>query len=358
MEEIQHLSRRDAIKLTALGLAGYMFHPFILGDFPPAERLGRVCQGRVDIKARPDGNSQTVDVIYEDTVVPWFREVVGGLQSIYASNLRWVETDRGYIWSPRLQPVLNQPNQAVDSLPKTGDESGMWVEVTIPWVDLILHNPPPRSPWLKENTTPRLYFSQILWVDEIQTDDKGQVWYRINERYGSYGDIFWAAAEAFRPLLSEDLQSINPDVEEKRVLINLNYQTLSCFEGRHEVFYCRISSGAKFDAEGNPVDKWSTPLGSHRIWRKVISLHMSGGTTGGGFDLPGIGWTTLFVGTGIAIHGTYWHNNFGVPMSHGCVNARPEDAKWIFRWTKPDVPYNPGDITVSMPGGTKVEVVE
>jgi hypothetical protein len=158
--------------------------------------------------------------------------------------------------------------------------------------------------------------------------------------------------------MSNDLESINPDVEEKRIRINLNYQTLSCFEGRNEVFYCRISSGAKFDAEGNPVDKWSTPLGSHPIWRKVISLHMSGGTTGGGYDLPGIGWTTLFVGTGIAIHGTYWHNNFGVPMSHGCVNARPEDAKWIFRWTQPEVSYEPGDMTVSMPGGTKVEVVE
>jgi hypothetical protein len=253
---------------------------------------------------------------------------------------------------------MNQLNQPVDSFPQTSGESGMWVEVTIPWVDLILHNPPPRSPWLKENTTPRLYFSQILWVDQIRTDDQNQVWYRLNERYGSYGDIFWAAAEAFRPLMSDELESISPDVEEKRILINLNYQTLSCFEGKHEVFYCRISSGAKFDAEGNPVEKWSTPLGPHPIWRKVISLHMSGGTTGGGYDLPGIGWTTLFVGTGIAIHGTYWHNNFGVPISHGCVNARPEDAKWVFRWTKPDVPYDPGDMTVSMPGGTKVEVVE
>ena len=358
MSQTKYLSRRDAIKFAALGLGGYVLRPFNLGDFPPAEKLGRVCQGRVDIKARPDGNSQTVGVIYEDTVVPWLQEVVGGPHSFYASNLRWVETDEGYIWAPRLQPVLNQPNQPVDSLPQTSGETGMWVEVTVPWVDLILHNPPPRSPWLKENTTPRLYFSQILWVDQIRTDDQDQVWYRVNERYGSYGDIFWAAAEAFRPLRSNELESINPDIEEKRILINLNYQTLSCFEGRYEVYYCRISSGAKFDAEGNPVEKWSTPLGSHPIWRKVISLHMSGGTTGGGYDLPGIGWTTLFVGTGIAIHGTYWHNNFGVPISHGCVNARPEDAKWVFRWTKPDVPYEPGDITVSMPGGTKVEVVE
>ena len=85
---------------------------------------------------------------------------------------------------------------------------------------------------------------------------------------------------------------------------------------------------------------------------------MSGGTTGGGWDLAGVGWTTLFVGNGVAVHSTFWHNNFGVPMSRGCVNARPRDAKWVFRWTNPIVSYLPGDVTVSMPGGTPVEVVE
>jgi hypothetical protein len=329
-----------------------------LDNFPNQERLGRVCVGRVEIKSRPDGNSQTVDVLYDDAVVPWLRETVGDPYSIYASSLRWVETPRGFIWAPHLQPVRNEVHSPVDSLPETSMGPGIWVEVTVPWTDLILANPPPRSPWLKENANPRLYYSQVLWVDQMRTDEQGRILYRINEPYGSYGDIFWAEASAFRPLNEEDVSPIHPDVEDKRVLINLQYQTLSCFEGTREVFFCRISSGAKFNAEGKPVDKWSTPVGAHPIWRKVLSLHMSGGTTGGGYDLPGIGWTTLFVGTGIAIHATYWHNNFGVPMSHGCVNARPQDAQWIFRWTNPIVHYDPGDITVSMPGGTKVEVIE
>jgi len=328
-----------------------------LPDFPDSERLGRVCVGKVDIKARPDGDSQTTSVLYSDAVVPWIREVVGQQHSIYASNLRWVETFDGFIWAPHLQPVRNQPNQPIDTLLQSSLGAGMWVEVTIPRVDLILDNPPARSPWLRENPAPRLYYSQILWVDQIKTDDQGKTWYRVNERY-SYGDIFWAAAEAFRPLKQDDMEPIHPEAEEKRIIINLNYQSLSCYEGEREVHYCRISSGAKFDAEGNPVDKWSTPLGPHPIWRKAVSLHMSGGTTGGGYDLPGIGWVTVFVANGVAIHSTYWHNNFGVAMSHGCVNVRPDDARWIFRWTSPVVPYDPGDVTVSMPGGTLVEVVK
>jgi lipoprotein-anchoring transpeptidase ErfK/SrfK len=53
------------------------------------------------------------------------------------------------------------------------------------------------------------------------------------------------------------------------------------------------------------------------------------------YTLPGVPWTVFFHNSGVAFHGAYWHNNFGVPMSHGCVNMRPADAKWLFRWTTP-----------------------
>ncbi len=85
---------------------------------------------------------------------------------------------------------------------------------------------------------------------------------------------------------------------------------------------------------------------------------MTGGTTGGGYDLPGIGWTTLFSSNGVAVHSTFWHNSYGIPRSHGCVNARPEDARWVFRWTMPDVPYEDGDVTVAGMTSTKVLVRE
>jgi lipoprotein-anchoring transpeptidase ErfK/SrfK len=329
-------------------------------DFPQAERLGRVNVGRIDLKARPDADSENLAVLYEDAVVPWLREVVG--KNVYRTNQRWVETPDGYIWAPYLQPVQYLPNEPVSSLPSAEGESGMWVEVSVPYVDMALDNPPARSPWLQDRLkvglSPRLYYNQILWVDQVDTDANGQVWYRINEKYGTYGDIFWAEAEAFRPVTADEISPINPDVKDKRIRIDVTYQTLTCFEGDREVYFTRISSGAKYDAWGNPVDVWATPIGQYPIWRKLLSLHMSGGTTGGGWDLPGVGWTTLFIGTGIAIHSTFWHNNYGEPMSRGCVNARPEDAKWVFRWSLPTVHYSPGDVTVSMPGGTIVEVRE
>ncbi len=358
------LTRRKFLQVAALSLGGLALRPLgrvlRLPDFPQYERLGRVFN-KVDVKARPDYESETVGVLFDDAVVPWVAEVAG--RHPYRFRQRWVETDQGYIWSSDVQPVRNVINTPIKELPQTSLGPGMWVEVSVPYVDLILANPPARSFWLKyraENSLPvRLYYSQILWVDEIKTDENGQVWYRVNEHHG-YGDIFWAAAEAFRPITAEEIAPISPDVTDKRVEINVyeKFQTLSCYEGQSEVYFAVVAAGRNADAEGNRLDHSSTPLGKHYIWRKLVSTHMSGGTTGGGYDLPGIGWTTLFSGTGVAIHSTFWHNNFGGElMSHGCVNARPDDAKWVFRWTNPAVLYDPGDLTIEGLTATTVEVV-
>lgn len=363
------LSRREFLSLTALGVGGLAARSFpsftddwprsgfsrppALQPFPQAERLGRVLGGKVEVKARPDQESQTVKELFEDAVVVWLHEMVGSRPLWYTQ--RFVETPEGFIYAPNLQPVRHQPNLPVKELP---NPDGVWAEVTVPYVDLVLANPPARSPWLKNTASPRLYYSQIMWVDQVKQDEQGQSWYRVRELYGSYGDIFWAAAEALRLMSPEEWSPVNPDVEDKLVEVDVTYQTLSCLENGREVFFCRVSTGPKINSSANPNGEWATPPGKHTIWRKLVSVHMTGGTTGGGYDLAGIGWTTLFASKGMAIHSTFWHNSFGIPQSHGCVNCAPEDARWIFRWTEPAVPSDTGDITISGQGSTKVSVVE
>jgi len=356
------LSRRDFLKLAALGAGTLALRPFAklaLPEFPQADRLGRVTVGKVDVFSRPDASSQILGALYEDNVVSWIREVTGSMPG--RINQRFVETPYGFVWGGQVQPAQNQPNAPVTTLPATSLGQGMWVEVTVPHVDLTLENPPARSPWLKYqlsiNLPPRFYYSQIVWADQIRADNNGQIWYRLNEKYGS-GDLFWAPAEAFHPLTAYETSPINPDEQNKRIVVRIWDQTLSCFEGEQEVYFARISSGALYNASGNRVDAWETPIGESPIWRKAISLPLSGGSASAGWSLPAVGWVSLFVGTGVAIHSTYWHNNYGEPSSRGCVNASPEDAKWIFRWSQPQVPYDPGDVTVEWPGGTKVNVEE
>jgi hypothetical protein len=361
---LTYIDRRSFLKLSGLGMAALIVprwqQNLVLPEFPQSDRLGRVLPAKIDVKNRPDDQSETVNIHYEDTVLPWLREVAG--RSTYRANQRWVETPDGYIWAPHLQPVRNHPSIPLDSLPDTSGSPGMWAEVCVPYIDLRLENPLPRSPALKERMGfglhPRLYFSQVVWIDRIERDDSGIVWYRVNEKYGTYGDLLWGDGRAFRPISPGEIEPISPEVEEKRVVVDLTYQTLSCYEGSREVYFARVSTGVYFDINGNPIDKSSTPLGKLTIWRKLVSTHMSGGASGVGWDLSGVGWTTLFAGNGVAIHSTYWHNNFGVPMSRGCVNAQPEDARWVFRWTQPIVTYDPGELTVQWPGGTTVEVIE
>ena len=348
-----------AFSLGALGLRPWSKHLLTTPEFPRSERLGRLCVGNVDLKATPDYDGQNVGTVYEDTVFPWLREAVGRWPG--RNNQRFVETPDGYIWSAYLQPVQNNPNIPMEHLPDHNEKVGMWVEVSIPWVDAILINPPARSPALRwrieeDHKNPRFYYSEVLWVDQVRKDDAGQIWYRVNERYGNRGDLFWVRAEAFRPIMDEDLTPINPEVEDKHIIIDASWhrQVLLCYEGNTEVYYCRISTGIEGDSTP------ATPPGGigYPIWRKLYSLHMSGGTNIDGWDLSGIGWTQLFIGDGVAIHSTYWHNNFGEPMSRGCINATPEDSKWIFRWTIPFVSYDPGEVTIVGAGSTRIKVIK
>lgn len=100
--------------------------------------------------------------------------------------------------------------------------------------------------------------------------------------------------------------------------LDLSKQKLYAYEGNKVVRKFVVSTGT-----------WVTPTvtGTYRIYVKYRSAHMSGP----GYYLPNVPYTMYFY-KGYGIHGTYWHNNFGTPMSHGCVNMRTDEAGWLFNW--------------------------
>ena len=364
----QNLTRREFMKLSAMGLGSLALSPVVdgmqkLDEFPQGELLGRntvLSPNTISLWTRPSSFSTAIRTLKDDECVVWLREVVGDLVPGRV-NRRWVETPDGYVYGSSLQPVRNKPNTPVTQLTTPSDKGmGMWVEVTVPYVRLQLVNPPAQAPWLGSVSPDlwRLYYSQVVLVDEIKTDSDGLVVYRVSDRYGNPGDYFYADARAFRPITQEEVSPIHPDIADKKIVININHQTLSCYEGNSEVYYCQVSTGLKLDESGLPSDKWITPIGTFSIWRKLFSIHMAAGTSESGWDLMAVPWSTYFVGSGVAIHSTHWHNDFGVPRSHGCVNATPDDAKWIFRWTKPAVDFAAGDRTDNSFTSTQIFVVE
>jgi lipoprotein-anchoring transpeptidase ErfK/SrfK len=80
----------------------------------------------------------------------------------------------------------------------------------------------------------------------------------------------------------------------------------------------------------------------------------AGDLAASGFDLPGVPWVLYITKSGISFHGTYWHNDFGRPRSHGCINLTPQAAKWLYRWTLPTVA--PGKELAYGYVGTRVEI--
>ena len=107
---------------------------------------------------------------------------------------------------------------------------------------------------------------------------------------------------------------------ERWIDINLSTQRLYAYDGDKLIKTFIVSTG---------LPSTPTVTGRFRIYVMYTSTLMSGP----GYYLPGVPWTMYFYG-GYGIHGTYWHNNFGFPMSHGCVNMRNEDAEWVFKFAR------------------------
>jgi len=370
----RRISRRDFLKVAGLGLGSLAFrtrlelpfeNPKPLPQFPEGN-LGRVLW-LSDVMSRPTNNpvaATTTGVLYDDNIIQLGREVIGNV--IGLTNQRYFETAQGYVWASAVQSVKNLPNTPIQAMP--AGAAGFWAEVTVPYVDLALESAP-ISPWIQSlqqyNYPPRLYYGQVVWIDQVIPDPGGVVYYRWNESpaghgYG-FGDIFRADGAAFKILTEQDVAPISPEVDpaEKKIVADLTYQTLSCFEGANEVYFCRMSSGAEFDASGAPVDKWATPTGDLNTHWKIISLNMSGGGSASGYSTPAVPWDTIIHGDGIAIHGAFWHNDFGERRSHGCINVKPEDAKWIFRWTTPYISLAQSEQRLTWPDhGTVVSVTK
>src|SRR5512143_1788934 len=99
------VTRRDFLKLAALGTGAFTLRPFnrsALPDFPQANKRGRIAVGKMEVFARPDGGSPPIGALYEDQVVPWIHEMVGYMPG--RLNQRFVETPNGYIWGSYVQP--------------------------------------------------------------------------------------------------------------------------------------------------------------------------------------------------------------------------------------------------------------
>lgn len=172
---------------------------------------------------------------------------------------------------------------------------------------------------------------------KVLVNDKNQIVQVLQEGRRGLGTVNPGdSAERIRQaLLNNQNLDVNLNIQEvdfteerlsvkglKWIEVNLSKQTTTLYTGDQPVHSFLISSG---------VHPWPTPTGTFKVWLKNPVQRMRGGTREAGdyYDLPNVRWNTYF-NRDIGFHTAYWHNNFGRPMSHGCINMREADAKVVF----------------------------
>ena len=307
--------------MCALAINSFLptFKPDPNEMLPKATMRGRVTRDMIYVYQEPDLHSPRLGTLRRDTLVDLY-ELIKSTRGP-TRNPRWYALKEGYAHSTYLQRIetahLNQPTTSIP-------EGGQLGEVTVPIAQSLRHR-------VKDVWEPlyRLYYESVFWITSLDEGPDGQPWYGLTD--DRLRTQYHIPAAFMRLIPNEELAPISPEIpdEEKRLNISLKDQTVFAYESDRQVFEAQISSGAMLSG---------TPRGTYRIQVKRPSRHMGDGrltTDLEAYELPGVPWVSYFTSSGIAFHGAYWHDNFGSPISHGCVNMRNPDALWVYRWSNP-----------------------
>lgn len=316
------------MKTGAIALGGLSLNPFPLpfDDYNyPTGIIGRVTRDSISVFNEPDWqNAETIGYLFLDDLVNIYYEITPSEGPPY--NPKWYRVWNGYVHSAHIQKVKVRLNPTVNYLPT----SGRLCEVTVPYTPIYQFKN--HTGWQRKL---KVYYRSTHWAVGVDEGPDGEPWYRLYDELRE--DEYHVPAPHMRLIPESEISPISPDIppEDKRIEVIIQEQTLTAFEQDEIVFHTKISSGQnkRPDPDGIP---WNTPKGRFHIYSKMPSKHMGDGNLAAdGYDLPGVPWTAFFYETGVAFHGTFWHDNFGLQMSHGCVNMRTDEAKWLFRWTTP-----------------------
>ncbi len=309
------------------------------------------------VRVEPVSGSELTDQLREGTVLPLLEMLEGQAPSWNPNNSRWYRIPTGYIYTatvhlikPYRMPVeLSQmPNLTID------EEPGFWAEVIVP--ETLARTEPSGPAVISDfNLRVSLYYGSVHRVIGVERDEAGFLWYKVFDDKPRT-EPYYVLARHMRFIPPEELTPIHPGAPDKRIEVSLEGQRIDCYEGDELVYSTLTSSGAG----GFP-----TPRGEWAVVYKQPARHMysgDGSEASGGdadsdfFDLPGVPFNVFFTTLGHAIHGTWWHGDYGRPRSHGCLNVTPEAARWIWRWVEPGSPYTASADGSSREPGTPVIV--
>ncbi len=348
---LQQLSRREFLKRSGASLVGLLSLPIMEKDLRLGKLLdpkgnvlplGRITASKTDGYASPSFSADLKKSYWQDLVLNITGIALGGTDS--GHNRVWYLIEDGcYVHSGDVQPVEIRLNSPKLDIPETG----LLAEVSVPFTDA------PRDYLRPERLRYRLYYGTTHWLSAAHQDDNGEVWYRIDD--DKWKIKYYVRAAHMHIITADEVAPISAHLpmEAKRLEIHLPEQVVIAYENETPVFMARTATGARF-REGD----YTTPTGRYMTNRKRPSRHMAAGdgADANSYDLPGVPWVCYLLENGISFHGTFWHNNFGRPRSHGCVNLNIADARWVYRWTYPSPTLQ--TVTLIENAGTMVTVTD
>lgn len=327
------LSRREFLKTSTLALGALLLAPDISLFESPTRQVGAVGLARIAVEAiyrysEPSFRSERLGILRRDELHKIYEEVNAPGGPVH--NPLWYRLEQGYMHSGSVQRVEGM-RLSIPPLSRV-PESGQLGEITVPFTRSY------RRVGRQWQPLYRLYYGSVHWITDVGEGPAPGVWYRLTD------DLlhihYHVPATYVRPIAPEEISPLSAHIspEDKRIQVSLEEQALSAYENDRLVFTARVSTGVPTQ---NPLPDQlptDTPAGRFHVQTKWPVRHMGDGKITDdihAYELPGVPWVCIFHKDGLALHGTYWHDNFGRRMSHGCINLRSEDARWIFRWTTP-----------------------
>jgi hypothetical protein len=331
MTNLRNPSRRQFLKRSAASFIALSTLPdqIFVGNrdgsrFENSSIFGRVLFDNVPTFAQPDINSMKNGSHPFNEVLP-LRQPTKGISSQSGNEIWFPLSEDTYIQSKNVQIVRNILNTPRDDVPKSGRLGEITVPLTEAW-------PTDKQ---KSPNHQMFFYGSVHWVYGLGKDPDDNLYYLVIE--DRWNESYYVDATHMRIIEDEDLAPISPDLtlEEKHILVDTSKQMLFAYERETLVMACGVSTGL-FE---NGINL-STPKGEFVVHYKRPTRHMVHSDKIGVNDseLYGVPWVSYFTDNGIAFHGTYWHNDYTQPKSHGCVNMPIHAAKWLYRWTDPVTP--------------------
>jgi lipoprotein-anchoring transpeptidase ErfK/SrfK len=182
--------------------------------------------------------------------------------------------------------------------------------------------------WHPDDPSGQTVQLRLLGTDAARRDGVDAPPVKVSAGIPNYSPGLWAVNQPAEPAALTTPLPGAPTGFSKWIEVNLSQQYMRAWQDNKVVYQEYVSTGLP----DNP-----TPTGYFKIYEKLQFDEMKNGKPGDPeyYDLKNVPWVMYFLAGGYALHGTYWHHNFGHEMSHGCVNMTTPGAAWVYQWAPP-----------------------